>query len=243
MYHEFAEWFHLLTPPEEYAEEAAFYFELVENALGGKPKSWLELGSGGGNNASHYKARVQGEVVLSDRSPEMLALSKTINPELEHVLSDMLDLRLERTFDVVFVHDAASYLTSEDEVRRLAETAAAHCRVRGITLMCPDHTAENLVFESDHGGHDGPHGRSMRYLEWTFPGPAGSVFYYVDYAFVLHEEGKDSRVVLDRHTCGALPGETWLGALRDAGFEASSTPLVHSEVPDGSSEVFMGIRG
>jgi hypothetical protein len=169
-------------------------------------------------------------------------LSKTINPELEHVLSDMLDLRLGRAFEVVFIHDAASYLTSEDEVRRLAKTAAEHCQSGGITLMCPDHTAENLTFETDHGGHDGADGRAMRYVEWTFPGPAGTPLYYVDYGYVYHDGDRPPRVALDRHTCGALPKETWLSALREAGFEASSTPLVHSEVPEGSGEVFIGVR-
>jgi hypothetical protein len=231
-----------LTAPADYAEEAAFYFGLAETALGRKPRSWLELGSGGGNNASHYKAWVEGEVVLSDRSPEMLALSSRINPNLEHVRSDMLTIRLGRDFDVVFVHDAAAYLTTDVEVRRLAETLALHTTAGGVTLICPDHTAENLVFETDHGGHDGTDGRALRYLEWMYPGRPGTHEYYVDYAYVLHEQGKDSRVVLDRHTCGALPRETWLSALRDADFEASATPLVHSEVPEGSSEVFMGIR-
>ena len=47
----------------------------------------------------------------------MLALSATLNPECEHLEGDMRTLRLGRTFDVVFIHDAISYLTTEDDLR------------------------------------------------------------------------------------------------------------------------------
>ena len=231
MYHDLAEWFHLLTAPEDYEEEAALFYGTAKAALGRNPGSWLELGSGGGNNAWHY-SRLVPEVVLSDRSEEMLAMSRKINPKLEHVLGDMLTVRLGRTFDVVFVHDAASYLTTEDEVRQLAQTAAAHCKPGGVTLMCPDNTAENLVFDTDHGGHDGD-GRAMRYLEWTTPGQPGTYEYVVDYAYIYHEEGRPPRVEFDRHVNGALPEAVWLAALQDAGFRATTTPFIHSEVPDG----------
>lgn len=238
MYHEFAAWFHLLTAPEEYAEEAAFYFAAATRALGSTPTSWLELGSGGGNNASHYASWVAGPVVLSDRSAEMLTLSRTISPALEHVIGDMLDVRLDRTFDVVFVHDAASYLTTEEEVHRLAATLRAHCSPGGAIVICPDATAETLTFDTDHGGHDGK-GRAMRYLEWSTPGRPGTYEYVADYAYIYHENGKPPRVELDRHINGALPQASWLQALQDEGFEAWTEPFVHSEVPEGGV-IFVG---
>lgn len=241
MYHEQAEWFHLLTAPAEYEEEATFYFKEAVKILGRTPGSCLELGSGGGNNASHYKAWVEGPVVLSDRSPEMLALSRTINPELEHVQGDMLEVRLGRTFDLVFVHDAAAYLTTEDQIRRLAETMYVHCNEGGAIVLCPDNFAENLEYETDHGGHDGD-GRAMRYLEWVTPGTPGTYEYFVDYAYIYHEDGQPPRFVHDRHVCGALPRQMWFDALTDAGFkDVYSTPLLHSEVPDGTYEV-LGAR-
>jgi SAM-dependent methyltransferase len=242
MYHEFAEWFHLLTAPADYEEEATFYFKNIVETLGRKPTSWLELGSGGGNNASHYSPWVEGEVVLLDRSEEMIALSKTINPTLEHVLGNMLTARLGRTFDVVFVHDAAAYLTTEAEIRQLAETAFVHCNPGGVVMICPDHTAESMIYETDHGGHDGD-GRAMRYLEWSTPGSPGTYEYVVDYAYIYHEDGKPPRMAHDRHVNGALPRQMWLDALTDAGFaNAHWTPLIHSEVEPEHYEVFIAQR-
>ncbi len=112
LYSDLAPWFHLLTHPSDYAEEAAYYTRVIDEASEGGARTLLELGSGGGNNASHLKARF--ECTLTDLSPGMLELSRALNPECEHVEGDMRTLRLDRTFDVVFVHDAVSYITTED---------------------------------------------------------------------------------------------------------------------------------
>jgi ubiquinone/menaquinone biosynthesis C-methylase UbiE len=70
LYDELAPWFHLLTAPEDYAEEAALYRRLLTESSDGPLRTVLELGSGGGNNASHLKAHF--ELTLVDRSPQML---------------------------------------------------------------------------------------------------------------------------------------------------------------------------
>lgn len=240
LYGELAEWFHLLTAPEGYAEEAAFYFDTFNELLGHDPASCLELGSGGGNNASHYVKRVP-EVVLSDISEQMLAISKTLHPTVTHVVGDMRSLRLGRQFEAVFAHDACAYLTTEEDVRRVVETAYAHCLAGGAAIFCPDATAETLTFETDHGGHDGD-GRGLRYVEWATPGAPGTHEYVVEYAYLLREDGNPTRVEYDRHINGALPRAVWIEALEDAGFEAGMRSLVHSEVPEGRYDVFTGRR-
>ena len=50
LYSDLAGWFHLLTSPADYVEEAARYRSLMEEACPGA-QTLLELGSGGGNNA------------------------------------------------------------------------------------------------------------------------------------------------------------------------------------------------
>lgn len=95
LYSDLADWFHLLTAPGDYAEEAAEIVRLAEAAGDGELRTLLELGAGGGNNASHLKARFT--CTLTDVSEEMLALSRSLNPECEHVAGDMRTLRLGRT--------------------------------------------------------------------------------------------------------------------------------------------------
>ncbi len=121
LYADLAPWFHLLTAPEDYAEEAEFTLGLLREHGEAPLETMLELGSGGGNTASHLKRDLH--LTLTDLSPQMLDLSRTINPECEHIVGDMRTMRLERTFDAVFVHDAISYLTTEADLRAALETA------------------------------------------------------------------------------------------------------------------------
>jgi SAM-dependent methyltransferase len=242
MYTDLADWFHLVTAPADYAEEADFYLRtLVEAAGGRRIGTLLELGSGGGNNAFHYKRRVS-EVVLSDLADGMLALSRQLHPELEHVRGDMRTVRLGRTFDAVFVHDAISYLTTETDLRQALETVFVHLRPGGVALFAPDHVQEKFSAGTDCGGHDGDDGRGLRYLEWTSPPEPGESSYVVDYAYLLHAVGQPVRTVYDRHICGLFPEATWLRLLQEVGFQARGLPFEHSEEPPGSLEVFVGVR-
>jgi hypothetical protein len=160
LYHDLAHWWPLISAPEDYAEEAAFYRRELLARADGPCETMLELGSGGGNNASHLKARFR--MTLVEPSAGMLAVSRALNPELEHVQGDMRTVRLDRTFDSVFVHDAVCYMTTEPDLRAAMTTAALHCRLGGVLLMAPDYVRETFRPGTDHGGHDGQ-GRSARY--------------------------------------------------------------------------------
>jgi SAM-dependent methyltransferase len=223
MYSDLAPWFHLLTHPADYEDEAAFVSRVIDDVGDGESRTLLELGSGGGNNASHLKARF--ECTLTDLSPDMLALSRTFNPECEHFEGDMRTLRLDRTFDVVFIHDAISYLTTEDDLRAALETAFVHVRPGGVVILTPDATTEIFKPDTDHGGHDGEDGRSLRYLEWTHAPEPGASTYVTEYAIVAHERGDEPRVVHDVHTLGLFPEATWKRLIADAGLELADTTV------------------
>jgi len=92
LYGELSSWFHLLSDPADYAEEAEFARGLMVESCSAPPETLLELGSGGGNNASHLKAHFK--LMLVDLSPGMLDLSRTINPDCEHIQGDMKTIRL-----------------------------------------------------------------------------------------------------------------------------------------------------
>jgi SAM-dependent methyltransferase len=216
LYGELASWFHLLSAPADYAEEAEFARKLLVEAADPPPRTVLELGSGGGNNASHLKANFQ--MTLVDLSPGMLELSRTINPECEHIAGDMKTLRLGRMFDAVFVHDAIMYMTTPKDLHEAIETAFLHCKPGGAAVFMPDVLRETFVSLTTHGGHDGEN-RGIRYIEWTFdPDPSDST-YTVDFAYLLREGGKPLRVVHDQHVFGIFARDEWLRSFRQVGFD------------------------
>ena len=161
LYDELAKWWPLFSAPEDYAEEAAFFARVLTEACEPAPRTVLELGSGGGNNALYLESKF--EMTLVNLSSQMLAVSRALNPECEHREGDMRTVSLGRTFDAVFVHDAISYMRTKATCEPAvvvpigAVAQAARCRAGAcVTFMK----------KVQRGGHDGD-GRSLRYLMWT----------------------------------------------------------------------------
>lgn len=224
LYQELAAWWPLLSPPEEYVDEAAFYRQIfVDSGLPAAP-TLLELGSGGGSNTFHFKA-LFSQVILTDFSPGMLAVSRVLNPECEHFQGDMRTLRLDIQTDVVFVHDAIDYMTSLQDLRLALETAFIHCKPGGLAVFSPDHVCENFESSTDHGGVDGD-GRGLRYLEWTYDPDESDTTYTTEYIYMLREGNQTASVEHDVHICGLFPRADWLRLLREVGFQVE---IVHDD--------------
>ncbi len=215
LYQELASWWPLLSSPEEYAEEAAFFKNALLQNCKLQPHTLLELGSGGGNNASHLKAHFA--MTLVDLSPGMLQVSRALNPECEHLAGDMRTVRLNRLFDAVLIHDAIMYMTTEEDLSSAMATAFTHCRPGGVALFSPDFVRETFSPGTDHGGHDGER-RAMRYLEWTYDPHPGDTTYFVELVYLMREADGSIQVEHDRHVEGLFSREVWLRLLRQNGF-------------------------
>jgi Trans-aconitate methyltransferase len=87
LYRDLAEWYPLLTPVEDYAEEADLYRRLFISNCPRPPRTLLDLGSGPGHNAAYLKRSFA--CTLLDLEPAMLELSRRLNPECSHVQGDM----------------------------------------------------------------------------------------------------------------------------------------------------------
>lgn len=242
MYTELAGWWQLISRPSDYEEEAGIFARALLKALP-DARTMLELGSGGGNNASFLKKRFQNTLV--DRSPGMLAVSRGLNPELRHIEGDMRSVRLGETFDVVFIHDSVMYMTTEADLRAAMETAFVHLRPGGVVLIVPDDTRETFRPTATTGGEDGETltpsipGRALRYLEWTYdPDPSDNTC-IEEFAYLLREGAQEVRCVYDRHIFGLFSRAEWLRWLEETGFAAWAEKFGHSEVPE-EVEMFMG---
>ncbi|GIF78141.1 class I SAM-dependent methyltransferase [Asanoa siamensis] len=233
-YGDLASWWPLISPAEEYREEAAFVATLLRPA-----SSVLELGSGGGHNAVHLKRHFS--ITLSDLSPGMLAESRKINPELAHHQGDMRTMRLGQRFDAVFAHDAIEYMTTEADLRAAIDTAYVHTKPGGRAVFVPDDTTESFTPETDHGGVDGPDGRAARYLSWSYDPDPGDTTTVTEYAFLLRDNGATISVH-ERHETGLHSSDTWLRLLRAAGFAPAAVTEETSE-DRRPRTLFIGTRG
>ena len=236
LYQDLAAWWPLISPPEEYAEEAAFAGRLLREA--DRPvRAVLELGSGGGHCASHLAPGFS--MTLVDLSPGMLTVSRRLNPDCEHVEADMRTVRLGRDFDAVFVHDAVDYMTTEDDLRLVIGTAFMHCRPGGVAVFVPDNISENFEPDTGYGGIDGADGRAARYLEWSYDPDPGDTWTVTQYAFLLRDADGAVRAVHETHRLGLFPRATWLHLLEAAGFQAMAVTEETSEDRQ-ARELFIG---
>jgi len=234
LYRGLAGWWHLFSSPADYCTENRPFRRLLL-AHGDRPaRTLLELGSGGGNNAWYLKKRF--EMTLVDLSEGMLRSSRRINPECAHRRGDMRTVRLKRTFDRVFIHDAIMHMTSEADLIEALRTAFVHTRPGGATLVAPDCTRETYSSLTHHGGNDGER-RSLRYLEWSFDPDPRDTRYEVHFVYLLRDARGRVRAHQDVHEFGVFPVSTWLRAFRQAGFKA-----LRIDDPVLRRDVFVGVR-
>lgn len=239
LYCDLADWYPLLTPVGDYAEEAGFYRRLFETYCRQRPRTLLDLGSGGGHNAAHLKETLA--CTLIDLAPAMIGLSRRLNPNCEHILGDMRSIRLGRVFDCVLLHDAVSYMVSRSDLVGAIATAFTHTAPGGVALFQPDFTSDTFQPGAETGGSDG-NGRALRYLEWRWIPDSRTDMYVTDMAYLLRDVNGAVEVVHDRHVMGLFPRAVWLELIAAAGFEPLAVPFEHSSYSDTGHEVFLGLK-
>ena len=215
----------------------------VFDAAPAEIKTVLDLGSGGGHVALYLKGRA--ELTLVDQSAEMLAVSRELNPECEHIQGDMLTLRLRRSFDAVLVHDAVDYVTTEEELLAVASTAFAHCRPGGIAVFAPDHTADTFRPGRGGGGGSDESGRQASFRERTSDPDPADEWIESEYEFTLRSADKDVQVIREAHRMGAFRHSTWLRILTAAGFDPEPGDVAQvyaGPAAAGLRHLFIGYR-
>jgi SAM-dependent methyltransferase len=233
LYGSLVPWYRLFTPPEHYAEEAGCYRDALLGALGPGPHDLLELGAGAGHNAFHLKHDFA--CTLTDLSQPMLDESLKLNPDCIHVAGDMRTLRLGRTFDAVFVHDAIMYMLSEAELRQAMETAFVHLRPGGAAIFAPDHFRETFA-ESVENDSSVEGTRAVHSILYSWDPDLADTTVLTEYVFLLRE-GSAVRTVHDTHVEGLFARGTWEALLGEVGFR---TERVARPIGDGVfDEIFL----
>ncbi len=234
LYAELAEYWPALSPVEDYAVEAAFFLKLIEEAGVPLDASLLEMGAGGGNNAFYMKNRFSA-VTLSDLSADMMRISERINPECRHVVADMRTIALDQRFDVVFIHDAIDYMTTQEDLFTVFRNAHRHCKPGGLAIFVPDCIQETFEESTDHGGSDAGD-RHLRYLEWSHDPDTTDTQTVIEYVVIYRHGDGPVQVEHETHHCGLFSRAVWRDGLTAAGFSVSSV------VDEYEREIFLGRR-
>ena len=241
MYDEFAHLWPLISAPENYAEEARHWREVLREKLGPGRHEILELGVGGGNNLSHLTKDFKATAV--DLSEKMLANSIRLNPDVEHHVGDMRSVRLGRKFKAVIIHDAIDYMLTEDDLRATFATARAHLEPGGVFVTAPDWFKETLATEprvSHSTRSDGT--TELTHIEYAYdPDPNDTTTETV--MFYLIREGGKLRIEQDLHVTGLFPRERWIALMTEAGFDVETRDYPVHEDPRQACLLVGTLRG
>lgn len=216
LYNDLAYLMPLITPPAEYAEEAAHWRSLLREGLGEGRHSILELGVGGGHNLSHLAPDFEATAV--DISERMLELCWELNPGVTLLCGDMRSVRLGKTFAAVLIHDAISYMRTEADLEAAFRTAAAHLETGGLLIVSPDHFQDTFQPPAvEHATHR--HGdTTVTYVEFAYvPEPDSTTLETLMTFYIESPEGL--RIEMDRHLTGLFPKAAWHRLMQEAGFD------------------------
>ena len=223
LYNELAYLWPAISPPEDYSVEAEDWRAALRKYLGPGRHSLLELGVGGGHNLSHLTADF--DAVAVDISPNMLELSRRLNPGVEHHLGDMRSFRLPgRAFDAVLVHDAICYMLTEDDLSATFATARAHLRPGGLLLVGPDLVRDTfrpgmkMIWSTERDGVQ------ITTEEVVYDADPSDTVVESYFTYTINERGA-MRVEHDRHITGLFPISTWTSLMEEAGFRTDRISL------------------
>ncbi|MBL4683294.1 MAG: class I SAM-dependent methyltransferase [Nannocystaceae bacterium] len=220
----------LLSPAEDYPEEAAVIRSHFVQAGVPDGARLLHLGCGGGSLDHHLKQHFK--VTGLDCSAAMLARAAEVNPEVEYIVGDMRDAALGRTFDAVLLHDAQSYLTKAEEFADVYATAARHLKAGGVFVSAPEalreHFVQDRVTSSTSQAQGGAH---VTTIELHHDADPTDHVFETTYMFVIRREGHQ-RVEVDVHQKGLWDLDEIVAPMAEAGFVATvSRPEVSSAPP------------
>ena len=216
LYTDLAHLWPLMSPPEDYADEAACLRHELRKRLGSGRAPILDLGTGGGHLFHHIADGFDATVV--DLSEAMLAHSRRLNPDVTHHTGDMRTVRLGETFDAVLIHDAIDYMTTEDDVRAAFATARAHLRPGGLFIVIPDNYVETFTPPRVRHETRRGHGAELTFVEYSWDPDPNDTQTETVYVFFFEQDG-ELRVEVDRHVTGLFPIGTWERLFVESGFE------------------------
>ena len=236
LYHELSYLWPIISPPGEYAEEAKAWRRILKDRLEPAKRRILELGAGGGHNLSNLTNSFDATAV--DISPDMLNLSRRLNPGVQHHVGDMRTLRLSKTFDAVLIHDAIGHMLTEDDLRATFATAKAHLGPGGLLLIAPEWVTEE--FEGPNLFYWFRRGKDIAVTIQEYlhdPDPNDCRIESI-YNYMIQTPGS-VRLERDVHINGLFSASTWMGLLDEAGYMPERTSLPGNEGGYGKN-MFVG---
>jgi SAM-dependent methyltransferase len=216
----------IISPPEDYVEEAEQFRSAIHAHSKISVKTLLDLGCGGGHNDFHLKQHF--EVTGVDISEEMLGNARRLNPEVKYLSGDMRTLRLGETFDSVIAADSILYMLNEKELESAFRTAFEHLKTGGVFCTYVEEWPKRFVQNGIRVSVRQKGDVNVVFVEVNYDPDIADTTFDTYFIYVINEMG-NLRVEEDYHVCGIFPLSTWKRLLASTGFEVCRTEFGDSD--------------
>ena len=216
MYADLAWTWQIISPPEEYVEEAEGFRQAIDAYAPRPVRSLLDLGCGAGHNDLTLKKYFQ--VTGVDLSPSMLELAGRLNPEVTYQPGDMRSIRLGRRFDAVVIADSIDYMLNEADLRAAFQTALAHLEPGGIFCTYAEMTPERFQQKDTYCSTSTKGDIEITFVHSFYDPDASDTTYETTFVYLIRCGGC-LEIQTDRHLAGIFPLETWRRLLAETGFD------------------------
>ena len=199
-----------------YKKESREIVRLIRKHSKIKVHTLLDIGCGGGKNASYFKKHF--DVTGIDISKQMLKNARKLNPECKFIIADMRNFDLKKKFDSVFINDAHNYMMTQRDLLKTFKMAYQHLKPAGVMVVHPDQTKASFRQNSTHIWRSKRGDMDITFIENNYdPDPRDST-YESTFVFLIRKKGK-LRIEHDFHRGGIFTLNTWRNLLKKAGFE------------------------
>jgi SAM-dependent methyltransferase len=224
----------IISPPEDYLEEAGQFIQAIKEHARVEVKTLLDLGCGGGHN--DYTLQKYFQLTGVDISREMLALARKLNPGVPYFEGDMRTLELKQTFDAVMVADSIDYMLTIEELRATFMTAYRHLRPGGVFCTYAEETpgsfVQNNTYSTTHQRGD----IEIVLIENYYDPDLADTTYEMTFVYLIRQAGQ-LKIETDHHLGGIFPVDTWVSLLQEVGFEVKQMTFEEGDCP-----MFIGIK-
>jgi SAM-dependent methyltransferase len=210
----------ILGTKESYQEEANVYIQEILKVLDKEDISMLHLGCGAGGHDYHFKQVFK--VTGVDISPGMLERAILLNPEVDYLLKDMRDFKIEKKYDVVIIPDSIAYMTSLEDLRKTISNANQHLMPGGLLIIVAnikeDFKENNFVYT---GKKDDTH---ITLFENNHQISSSN---YEATLFYLIRQGNKKRVYQETHLLGLFTRLEWINIFDEYSFMVNELDMNH----------------
>lgn len=221
MFHESADIYDAiyLSQGKDYAAEALKIRELAGRCQRSAGRSLLDVACGTGLHAANLREYFDVEGLDLDEG--MVAAARRKYPNLKFSQGDMLDFRLNRTFDVVTcLFSSIGYLKTPARLDQAIQTMGNHLTPGGVLIVEPWFTPETWHPGTAHAVYVNQ--PDLKIARMNISEGDGRLSWFEFHYLVATREGV--RYFTERHELGLFTHEEYLAAFQRAGLEVFHDP-------------------